>query len=361
MPLPKIRMNDVKQHTQTPLPTVNERIGSYYIQGYMKGAISQGHDVEEILTRANIPVSTYADPNATISGEQLQQLILTLRDLMNDHYMGFLHVPGKLAMDAESGRAAVKAGTLGEGLVNLCNFINAVRSDEERTLIIDEGTGEFSLICRFTELRPDADPHLLYWYRMYWGYRFYCWLIGQRIKATRVCFTGPKPEGAIDYHHVFHCAIEFDCPENSLSFDRGYLNAKTVRSEVELFNGGFLMRYPNWFTIPGQDQSLSNQVEQILLELDKDGMYSPSVSVVAGILSTTPRTLTRKLGKEKESFQRIKSRVRCGIARKLLQGSDLPITQIAYRVGYAEPGDFTRAFISWTGQTPSSCRAQRRT
>jgi len=50
--------------------------------------------------------------------------------------------------------------------------------------------------------------------------------------------------------------------------------------------------------------------------------------------------------------------VRCDIAQDLLINSDISLTVIAEKIGFSEPGDFTRAFLSWTGQTPSSFRAQ---
>lgn len=344
------------KHCHT-MPVIADHIGSYYIRGYLQGAVYKGFDPEAILKQADIYPSVYTDPNASITGEQLQRLILTTREVMNDHYMGFLQVPGKLGMDSHAGRVAVCEETLGEGLRQLCDFINVVRSDEEREYVADTESGEFSLIYRFSDLVEGMDAHLLYWFRMYWGYKFYCWLTGQRIKLTRVCFSSPEPAEAIDYQRVFNCSIEFNQPNNRLCFDQRHLVKPVIRNEVELLSGDFPQRFSNWFTIPGSDQSLSSQVEQILIELHREGMYSPTAKVIAGILSMSSRTLTRKLGKEKTSFQKIKTKVRCELAKKLLLSSDVPVTQIAVRVGFAEPGDFTRAFIGWTGQTPSSYRA----
>ncbi len=63
------------------------------------------------------------------------------------------------------------------------------------------------------------------------------------------------------------------------------------------------------------------------------------------------------LARENESFQKIKVRVRCDLAIKLLLDSQLPISVVADKVGFAEPGDFTRAFTQWTGQTPKDYRS----
>ncbi|HQY60361.1 MAG TPA: helix-turn-helix domain-containing protein [Polyangiaceae bacterium] len=38
----------------------------------------------------------------------------------------------------------------------------------------------------------------------------------------------------------------------------------------------------------------------------------------------------------------------------------LPVGEIAYLLGYSEPGTFTTAFNRWTGVSPSEHRAARR-
>lgn len=44
----------------------------------------------------------------------------------------------------------------------------------------------------------------------------------------------------------------------------------------------------------------------------------------------------------------------------LLSGSDLPITEVAERSGYADPYHFIRQFKRITGETPAAYRRARR-
>ena len=335
-------------------------MGPYYIRGYLQGVINRGLEPGAVLDAAGLPADLYDSPDALINGHELQSLILQIRTALNDHYMGFLQVPGKLAMDAEAGRAAVREKTLGEGMRSLAAFINAVRSDEERDIVIDEKGGQVAMIYRFSDFIDNVNPHLLYWYRLYWGYRFYCWLIGQRIKLTRVCFSAKRPAASIDYDAAFGCKVHFEQPDDRYSFDTRYLVEANTRTEVELFSGVFPGKYPNWFTLPGRDQSLTCQVEQIMIELTRQGMPSPSIDVIAGIVATSTRTLARRLGRENSTFQDIKTRVRSDRAKHLLAHSDLSIAEVAEEIGFAEAGDFTRAFVSWAGCTPSTYRNDQR-
>ncbi len=342
-----------------PEAAFEKLIGSYYIRGYLQGAINTGCDPKAILMAAGIDHAIYRDPSGQINGEQFQEFILALRETLDDVYMGFLRVPGKLAMEQAARLAAVKEETLGEGIRSLLGFINAVRSDEVRDCAVGE-SDDCVMSVRFSGFNPGVDPHLLYWYRIYGDYRFYCWLLGTRIRLTCVCFSASRPTQYLDYESIFHCPVYFDQPVDQYCFNKGSLVAPIIRDEVELYNDDYLKPAGNWFTLPGRDQSLASQVEQVLLELIRQGMTSPSIGVIANIMSVSSRTLSRKLAKEDCGFQEIKAKVRRDMAFHLLLNADIPITRIAEKVGFTEPGDFTRAFTAWTGQNPSSYRAARR-
>jgi AraC-like DNA-binding protein len=72
-------------------------------------------------------------------------------------------------------------------------------------------------------------------------------------------------------------------------------------------------------------------------------------------LQVNPHTLRRQLRKGTE-FHTIVSQVRRDIAIQHLGAGELSIENIAYRVGYTEPGSFIRAFKAWTGFTPLNFR-----
>jgi AraC-like DNA-binding protein len=80
--------------------------------------------------------------------------------------------------------------------------------------------------------------------------------------------------------------------------------------------------------------------------------------VVAAKLGLSPRTLARHLAAEHSSFVAILEEVRSALARRYLADRTLPISQIAWLLGYTEIGTFTRAFQRWTGMAPSAARAE---
>jgi AraC-like DNA-binding protein len=74
---------------------------------------------------------------------------------------------------------------------------------------------------------------------------------------------------------------------------------------------------------------------------------------LAGILNIAPRTLDRYLSRESNNFRSISQNVRHQRACKLLRGGELPISQIAYKLGYSDAGNFSRAFSRIAGYSPT--------
>jgi AraC-like DNA-binding protein len=69
------------------------------------------------------------------------------------------------------------------------------------------------------------------------------------------------------------------------------------------------------------------------------------------------RTLSRHLKGSGMGFRALANEIRFEIARQLLEDSDVSLGQIGAALGYSEASAFTRAFRRWSGQTPTSWRA----
>lgn len=86
--------------------------------------------------------------------------------------------------------------------------------------------------------------------------------------------------------------------------------------------------------------------------------YTPPLSrgEVAELLAMSERNLTRQLNVEGTSFSQLLAKVQVERAGNLLRNPALSVAEIGYRLGYAEPAAFTRAFTRWTGQSPLKWR-----
>ncbi|MCA9535846.1 MAG: AraC family transcriptional regulator ligand-binding domain-containing protein, partial [Myxococcales bacterium] len=91
--------------------------------------------------------------------------------------------------------------------------------------------------------------------------------------------------------------------------------------------------------------------------LNAGGPPFPSLDVVCCRLGATPRTLRRRLSEEGTGYQELLDEARFSWAKRALQHSRRPVTQIAYDLGYSAPSNFTRAFRRALGTSPSAFRS----
>ena len=95
-------------------------------------------------------------------------------------------------------------------------------------------------------------------------------------------------------------------------------------------------------------------MEDILPELLPHGRAV--ASEVARRLGMSSRTLSRKLGEEGTSFAEILDQFRAALAKRYLNDETLPVSEIAWLLGYREVSSLTHAFKRWTGTTPRRFR-----
>jgi AraC-like DNA-binding protein len=77
-------------------------------------------------------------------------------------------------------------------------------------------------------------------------------------------------------------------------------------------------------------------------------------------LGLTPRTLTRYLAAAGESFSHLRNQARLKFALHYLKDTDFSIADIAEKLGYSDQASFTKAFRSWTDQSPGRVRREQR-
>jgi AraC-like DNA-binding protein len=82
-----------------------------------------------------------------------------------------------------------------------------------------------------------------------------------------------------------------------------------------------------------------------------------NADVIAGRLGMSRRTLARALAEEDATFSVLLDDLRAALAKRYLRERELPISQIAWLLGYREASSFTNAFGRWTGATPRQFRA----
>ena len=92
------------------------------------------------------------------------------------------------------------------------------------------------------------------------------------------------------------------------------------------------------------------------LNAERGMAAKPRLERIAHRLGMTERTFQRRLNQSGVTFRQLLAEQLREQATRLLAQRTLPISQVAFALGYSEQAAFARAFRRWTGQSPRSYR-----
>ncbi|MDH4039197.1 MAG: AraC family transcriptional regulator [Gammaproteobacteria bacterium] len=162
----------------------------------------------------------------------------------------------------------------------------------------------------------------------------------------------PEPPHAARYFTVFGPDVQFDCVTGRIAFHRDLLLTPLPSSNPALRN-----LYENECARLLADLEEANSVAEQTLRLMRklEGQY-PQMPQTAKMLNLSPRTYRRRLARENRSYQELLDQVRAEHATRYLQNTRLPLSSIAYLVGFNDASNFRRAYQKWTGRSPAEVR-----
>jgi AraC-like DNA-binding protein len=181
------------------------------------------------------------------------------------------------------------------------------------------------------------------------------YITGENSLSAEIWINFPEPDYYKACAHLLPCPIRYGKPVNQLRFpaemlDRPLLLADATASQQAREQ------------CERELEALSSQplVSRVRALLGEDLGAMPDLETVAGRCCMSARSLKRKLAEHGVSFSELVADMRRDEAFVLLAEGRLSIEQIAGRLGYRDPANFTRAFKAWTGETPRQYREQVR-
>jgi AraC-like DNA-binding protein len=178
-------------------------------------------------------------------------------------------------------------------------------------------------------------------------------LVGEQTTAVEVRMQWETPGDPAAIQAFFGCPVHFGADEDALKLHRDVFNLPLPEHTPELTKmfGGYAATVIRSMT---PEPTFIDEVREALSE----GLLTEAKSeaAVARRLRITVRTLHRRLARHETSFRQLRDKLLLTRAELLLREQHLPIAEISYLLGYAEPAAFHRAFRRWTGLTPKEWR-----
>jgi AraC-like DNA-binding protein len=162
----------------------------------------------------------------------------------------------------------------------------------------------------------------------------------------RVRFDYPAPAHVAEYHRVFGCDVQFDCPSVALVVSNEVADRRQLLSNPEL--ASMLRHRAEGSSRP---RTLVERVRQQVRESWLSG--APTMDTVARGLGMSQRSLHRHLAQHGLDYRSVLNDARLEAAAALLRRQRLSVKQVAHEVGFSNASAFYRAFKRWTGVSPS--------
>ncbi|MFN3163597.1 MAG: helix-turn-helix domain-containing protein [Pseudohongiellaceae bacterium] len=177
-------------------------------------------------------------------------------------------------------------------------------------------------------------------------------LLNRQDLQMQVDLPYPAPAHASRYHQVFGEQVCFDCDLGRVRFDSALMEERLPSSNPAL-RSLYEQECARLLADLQEESSTAQQTLRLLRKLE--GQY-PQMPRIAQMLNLSPRTYRRRLQQEQKSFQDLLDQVRAEHATHYLRSSRLPLSTIAYWVGFNDTSNFRRAYQKWTGRTPREVR-----
>ncbi|WP_336491813.1 AraC family transcriptional regulator [Methylobacterium nigriterrae] len=182
-------------------------------------------------------------------------------------------------------------------------------------------------------------------------------LTSPRLSPVRLALCHPRHTGDREMEAFLGCTVTFDAPADEARFACAVGNAPLTGADPYLH--GLLLGYcEEALAHRGRPtESVRTRVENAVAPLLPHGR--PRIADVAQGLGSSQRTLSRRLAEDGLTFERVLEEMRRDLALRYLRDARIPVSRIAWLLGFQEVGAFTHAFRRWTGRTPTEARARR--
>jgi AraC-like DNA-binding protein len=175
---------------------------------------------------------------------------------------------------------------------------------------------------------------------------------GTSCKPSSVDFVRQAPSNPAAYVSFFGCPVRFGCTRNVLSTQAKQLLMALPWADNMAYSlsSRLLQRESEQLD---RMSALGHSVERAVR---KSLPRIAALAEVAAALNLSERTLRRQLADAGLSYRTLLDDSRKSRALDLMAGGHRSIAQVAEAVGFAHARALARAFLRWTGETPTSVR-----
>jgi AraC-like DNA-binding protein len=323
-----------------------------YVRDYL---MDRGIDPGPIFAESGIPYSQAEEQDGSLPVHKVATLFELAAKYSDNPCMG-MNMGQQFHYEAGSllTLAMLAAPSVAEGIKLLSHYDKFIDSGIETVFNFNAPMAEFGArLIASDEVSGDQINE----YLMTFVVRTLNVATRQRVPVKQVWFCHRGSRNQAQLEAFFGAPVKYSQPYNKVFFDKSFLQERFFTSNALLLE--ILTNAMKTYFSSGSDQNTF--VDVVCREMIRgDTEESLCAEGVAARLAVSPRTLRRRLAEEGYSFQEAKNLARRKRAQYLLSQTRMPLSEIAFELGYSELSAFSRAFRGWVGVTPQNYRENYR-
>ena len=303
---------------------------------------------EALLEGSGLDVDALADPDARVPVPTLVELVERARRMTGEPALGiYLGLQMRISAHGYLGFAAMTAATARHALELASRFAPTRTTALSLRLHVEAGVASV-VIEEHADFGPARDVVLF-------ALAIGIWQIG-------IALTGQPLRGSADFAFPEPSYFErfakiaprtrFAQPSNQLVFDENVLDLPLTMADPAALRLA-ADQLTRALDLLGAGGHIVTRVRALVSK--KEGGVR-SLDETAAQLHLSARTLKRRLAAEGAAYSELVEEEQREKALLLLRSAELSIDEIAWRVGYSDVANFSRAFRRWTGTTPAAYR-----
>lgn len=331
--------------------TRESTVGSMQVRELLRALQALGANADALATRVRLSSFWEENPDARVPASRLLQLVMLAERTLRDDLVG-LHAGAQARPGGPLFYLLLSSRRVSDGLTVMARFARVPMDAQRMQVSVRDGIVELEIA--FADATLAQSRHAI------------DYVVGANLSVLRRAIPDFRLLG-VDLAHpeigqpgetarVLRCPVRFGRPRNVLRFPDTLLagvpaapNA-AIAEQIERFTAAVLEQLTS--------ADVCDRVCDVIRQQIAAGL-SADRAAVAKRLHVSERTLQRQLDKESATFKDLRDAVRADLARALLTNPALKIEAIADSVGFIEVSSFCKAFVRWSGCTPTHYREQR--
>ena len=309
-----------------------------------------GIKLEPLLSRVGLTIEQIDDPAQRVAARTQIAFLEAAAHALSEEFLGF-----SLAAEFDCRDLGLlyyvmaSSDTLGNALKRASHYS---RITNEAIVLEFKEAPEPTLRLAYSGIRRHADRHQME-FCIVAMVRVSRLLSGRQFLPERVSMLHVRSEGISTFARYLGNDIEFGGGADEIVFPAGSADWALVNADPRL-NKILLKMCDDTLTAPKSNNALRVTVENTIAHLLPHGQAH--ANTVAEKLGMSERTLARRLAEEGVTFIEILQQLRASLAGRYLEDERMPISRIAWLLGFENASSFSHACRRWTGKSPRELR-----